>query len=151
MTWKTRKQGTSRQRGKRFPVRKDPKLSAIEYPKIAQLHGSFHFVRKIPTSTIKRIWNEITSNEMPSVQAFIVTNAEFYRQVDKFRKTKMLRDTSMQEWGEVFPHERLAALSVFDDNKNQFLIMIRKDRPKEYPVSMCLEHELRHILRGDVS
>ncbi len=103
----------------------------------------------IPKKQLVSIWRTLTGKPFPEVRAFQLEDEDF-EYVLQLRKCRDDERREMEEWGRVLSTRGTDAC-VFDAGENadvDYVILIR-DNPYHDPRAV-LEHELRHIARGDL-
>jgi hypothetical protein len=106
-------------------------------------------VESIPRKQLGSIWKTLTRQPFPKVRAFQLADADFER-ILHFRKCREDERREMEEWGRALSTKGTDAC-VFNAEENadiDYIILIRNN-PYHEPRAV-LEHELRHIARGDL-
>lgn len=105
--------------------------------------------RSIPKKQLVSIWRTLTNQPFPNVRAFSLQDEDF-EYVLRLRKCRDDERREMLEWGRILSTKGTDAC-VFNAEEGadvDYVILIR-DNPHHRPREI-LEHELRHIARGDL-
>jgi len=109
--------------------------------------------KKIPKKQLISVWKALTETPFPKVKAFQLDDDDF-NVVLELRKCRENDRRELLEWGRVLSVKGTDAC-VFSDGESagigseaDYVILLRENpyhRPRE-----ILEHELSHIIRGDL-
>ena len=113
------------------------------------LEGMKVNAKSISRTQLVSIWKTLTRQPFPRVRALKLADDDF-EYILHFRKCREDERREMEEWGRVLSTRGTDAC-VFNAEKNadvDYIILIR-DNPYHEPREV-LEHELRHIARGDL-
>jgi hypothetical protein len=104
--------------------------------------------KTIPQKKLAAIWNMLTSKPFPKVKAFQLKDDDFER-VIKLRRCDEDIERELEEWGKVLSTESTDAC-VFNDAETivEYVIIVREN--PYHNITKILEHELSHIVKGDL-
>jgi hypothetical protein len=105
--------------------------------------------KSIPKKQLEAIWKTLTDKPYPKIKALILNDDDFNHVIEHRHCTEdALRE--LQEWGRVLSTEGTDAC-IFNGDKTakaDYVILVR-DNPY-HDLKEILEHELSHILKGDL-
>jgi hypothetical protein len=108
----------------------------------------FRAKKEIPQSKLKEIWGVNFSDKLfPKVRAFILENREFMKTLKRMRTSPCLRDMGTKEWGKYIPESEASAL-LFHTTEGHYIL---RSGISKNDLDTDLEHELRHIYKGEAS
>lgn len=105
--------------------------------------------KTIPKNRLVSIWKTLTREPFPEVKAFRMEDEDF-EYVLQIKKCTADERREMEEWGRVLSTRGTDAC-VFNAGENaevDYVILIREN--PYHDTRAILEHELRHIARGDL-
>jgi hypothetical protein len=116
---------------------------------LATINGFKVKAKSIPKMQLVLIWKKLTDRPFPKVRAFELEDRDF-ELVLRLRKCRDDEQREMEEWGRVLSTKGTDAcvLNAEENADVDYVILIR-DNPYHEPRAV-LEHELRHIARGDL-
>ena len=109
--------------------------------------------RRIPKNQLVLVWKALSGMPFPKVKAFQLEDADF-DVVMQLRKCREDERREIEEWGRILSVKGTDAC-VFSDGKSAGVgsdtdyVILMRENPYHNPREI-LEHELSHILRGDL-
>jgi hypothetical protein len=104
--------------------------------------------RSIPKKQLVSIWRTLTRHPFPNVRAFWLEDEDF-EYVLRLRKCREDERREMLEWGRVLSTKGTDACVFNAEGADVDYVILIRDNPYHRPQEI-LEHELRHIARGDL-
>jgi hypothetical protein len=105
--------------------------------------------KSIPKKQLAEAWKKLTDKPFPKVKALILNDDDFNHIIEHMNCSEdALRE--IQEWGRVLSTEGTDACVFNADkaDKADYVILVREN--PYHGLNDILEHELSHILNGDL-
>jgi len=105
--------------------------------------------KSIPKKQLAAIWKTLTYKPYPKIKAFILNDDDFNHVIEHMHCCEdALRE--LQEWGRVLSTEGTDACIFNADETAEadFVILVREN--PYHSLKEIIEHELLHILKGDL-
>ena len=105
--------------------------------------------KRIPKKQLVPVWESLTDKPYPKINALIVSDTDFNRILKRRQCPEdMLRE--IEEWGRVLSTKGTDACVFNGDCKGKadFVILIREN--PYHKIDDIVQHELSHIIRGDL-
>lgn len=105
--------------------------------------------KSIPKKQLVTVWKRLTDKPFPKVKALILNDEDFNHVIEHWHCSEdALRE--IQEWGRVLSTEGTDAcvFNAEETDKADYMILVREN--PYHNLKEIIEHELLHILKGDL-
>ena len=110
---------------------------------------------KISKKKVVKTWGSLTNRRFPygRIKAYVLDNFEMDKALEIARNSSNIKSVTVPEYGREVPlNTSTAAVTLIEtraDNSKGWLIFIRKI--SQVSIQENLEHELNHIIKGDIT
>jgi hypothetical protein len=113
------------------------------------LEGIKLHVKPIPKSQLLKVWRKLTGKPFPKVKAYMLKDEDFNR-IIRLRRCLADELRELEEWNTILTTEGTDAciFNVEEASGGDFVILIREH--PYHTVEEIIEHELSHVVRGDL-
>lgn len=105
--------------------------------------------KRIPKKQLAIIWKKLTDKPFPKITALILNDEDFNKNIER-HKCQEDAKREIKEWGRLLSTQGTDACVFNNDptSETRYVILIRK---KHYhSLEEIIQHELSHIIRGDL-
>ena len=110
---------------------------------------------KVSKKRLVRLWKSLTKKPFPygKIRACILDNAEMNKFLEIAKDSNNIQSITIPEYGKEVPLDEKTAAVIFietkDSDTKSWMILVRKE--SQVSVVENLEHELNHIINGDIT
>jgi len=103
----------------------------------------------IPREQLVKSWRKLTNQPFPRIRALRLKDEDFER-VMRLRRCKEDELRELEEWNTILTEEGTDACvyNAQNETEDDFTILIREH--PYHPIEKIIEHELLHIVKGDL-
>jgi len=112
-----------------------------------------NFNKKVSQERLKKTWKRLTDKPFPprAINCYLLNRTEFDHLLDILSNSSNIQ-IDAKEYGERLPRDgetdAFVTMETKQDGSDRFLIVINRDG--FYSVNENIEHELKHIIDGDI-
>jgi len=105
--------------------------------------------KPLPKRQLISAWRKLTNNPFPKIKALQLKDDDFDR-VIRLKRCEEDEHRELEEWNTILTTKGTDAC-VFNAEKNSgfdYMILVRENH--YHPLAIIIEHEFKHIIRGDL-